>query len=423
MRKLVALLTLALLMLGLVVPAAAQEEEAPEGTGYIRIAQFSPAQPRVIVFLNSEVALSGLPFGRVSAWREVPAGTHSVALGSTSGNIENAFLGPIEIEVAAGSFTTYALVASDDPNTADVNEYKFRAIDETAQYTLAATPGAANVTIFHAIEGAPIIDIWALPTPAEAPAEGEAAPVPAIDGARIVTALAFPETFFTPQGPLNDGYFTQAIPAGTYDIQAVPNEFREPAIIDVQGFELEAGQNYLIAAIGTPDTPDLAVVSGPADEFVTAGIVDLAVGTGDLSTLVAALQAADPAILEALGGTGPFTVFAPTNDAFAALLEALNVSAEDLLGNTELLNTVLRYHVVGAAGGGAIHSSELVTRGQILTLSNEFISAEGTVLNGSVNVISADIPATNGIVHVIDGVLLPPSVVAALAAAEATEGE
>ncbi|WP_139293619.1 DUF4397 domain-containing protein, partial [Escherichia coli] len=85
MRKLVAVLTLALLMLGIVAPAVAQDE-APEGVAHIRVAQFSPAQPRIIVFLNSESILSGLPVNRVSSWREVPAGTHSVALGATSGD-------------------------------------------------------------------------------------------------------------------------------------------------------------------------------------------------------------------------------------------------------------------------------------------------------------------------------------------------
>jgi uncharacterized surface protein with fasciclin (FAS1) repeats len=414
MRKLVAVLTLALLMLGIVAPATAQDE-APEGVAHVRIAQFSPAQPRIIVFWDSEAILSGLPANRVSSWREVAAGTHSVSLGATSGNIDNAFYGPVEVSVEPGSFTTFALIASDDPNTADLNEYQFHAVDETATYASASVPGAGNVTFFHAVEGGAIVDIWSLPTPAEPPAEGAAAPVPAIDGTKIVTALGFPNTFFTALGPMNDGYTTVAIPAGSYDLQVVPNEFREPALVNETGFEVEAGQSYLVAVVGSADAPELAVVSGASDEFVTAGIVDLVTGNADLSTLVAALQAADPAILEALGGTGPFTVFAPTNDAFTALLEALGMTPADVLGNTELLNTVLRYHVVGAAGGGAIHSSELGTRGRLLTLANEFIDVSGTTLNGTVNVVTADIPATNGIVHIIDGVLVPPSVLAAMA--------
>jgi uncharacterized surface protein with fasciclin (FAS1) repeats len=178
---------------------------------------------------------------------------------------------------------------------------------------------------------------------------------------------------------------------------------------------VEAGQNYLVAIAGSADAPTLVVESGASDEFVGGTIVDLASSNADLSTLVAALQAADPSILEALAGAGPYTVFAPSNDAFASALEAMGMTAAGVLGNTELLNTILKYHVVGAAGGGAVHSSELGSRGRLLTLANEFIDVTGGVLNGTINVVNADVPASNGIVHVIDGVLVPPSVLAAMA--------
>jgi uncharacterized surface protein with fasciclin (FAS1) repeats len=411
MRKLVALLTLALLVLGIVAPVVAQDD----GVAHIRVAHLAAAPATVIVFLNGEVALSGLRAGRVSAWREVPAGTHTVQLGTTSGDPANAFFGPLEIEVAPGSFVTLSTLGSDDTNTADLNEYQVVSLDQTDLYAKAAPPGAATVSFFHAVEGAAVLDVWSMPTPAEPPAEGEEAPSAAQDGERIVNALGFPGSFFTAAGPMNDGRTDVVIPAGTYDLQFVPNGFREPVVIDAPGFEVAAGDNILVVARGSADAPDLAVVRGPANEFVTGNIVETAQSWSDLSTLVLGLQAADPAILEALAGPGPFTVFAPTDDAFAAAMEALGMSAEDVLGNQELLNTVLRYHIVSAAGGGAIHSSELGTRGQILTLANEFISAEGGVLNGSVNVVTADVPATNGIIHVIDGVLLPPSVVAAMA--------
>ena len=54
---------------------------------------------------------------------------------------------------------------------------------------------------------------------------------------------------------MNDGYFSVAIPAGSYDLQVVPNEFREPAVIDETGFEVEAGQSYLVAVVGSADAP------------------------------------------------------------------------------------------------------------------------------------------------------------------------
>jgi uncharacterized surface protein with fasciclin (FAS1) repeats len=87
------------------------------------------------------------------------------------------------------------------------------------------------------------------------------------------------------------------------------------------------------------------IVSLPViGEEAGATIVDIAVGNEDFSTLVAAVQAAG--LVDALNGEGPYTVFAPTNEAFAAALEALGISAEDLLADTETLTSILLYHVV-----------------------------------------------------------------------------
>jgi len=151
-------------------------------------------------------------------------------------------------------------------------------------------------------------------------------------------------------------------------------------------------------------------------------IVEIASGNPDFSTLVAAVQAADPAIAEALSGAGPLTVFAPTNAAFDALLASLDMTAEDLLANQELLTQVLLYHVVS----GSVMAADVVTMdGQSAPtlLEGESIAISvvdgGVVLNGSVNVVTTDIVASNGVVHVIDAVLIPQVVADALAMAEA----
>ena len=95
-------------------------------------------------------------------------------------------------------------------------------------------------------------------------------------------------------------------------------------------------------------TAATAVMTGSAlSQEAKSDIVDTAVDAGKFSTLVAAVKAAG--LAETLKGDGPFTVFAPTDAAFQAALEALGVSAEDLLGNTALLNDVLLYHVVPGA--------------------------------------------------------------------------
>ncbi|MBN2882430.1 MAG: fasciclin domain-containing protein [Clostridia bacterium] len=131
-------------------------------------------------------------------------------------------------------------------------------------------------------------------------------------------------------------------------------------------------------------------------------IVDIALADENFSTLVAALQQAD--LVSALQGEGPFTVFAPTNDAFAALLEALDISAEQLLLQPDLAE-VLLYHVVG----GKVMSTDLTDGLTAETLNGESVTFDlddGVKVNMS-TVIGADVEASNGVIHVIDTVLVP----------------
>ena len=143
-----------------------------------------------------------------------------------------------------------------------------------------------------------------------------------------------------------------------------------------------------------------------ADEPGT--IVDVAVANGSFTTLVAAVQAAG--LVETLSGEGPFTVLAPTDEAFTAALEALGLTAEELLANTELLTEVLTYHVLA----GEIPASQVVTLDgeSVATLNGAeiTITVEGdTVMINDAIVAAVDVAASNGLIHVIDSVLLPPS--------------
>jgi uncharacterized surface protein with fasciclin (FAS1) repeats len=146
-------------------------------------------------------------------------------------------------------------------------------------------------------------------------------------------------------------------------------------------------------------------------------IVDLAVATDDLSTLVTAVKAAG--LVETLQGDGPFTVFAPTNAAFEALPEGV---LEMLLKpeNKDKLTAVLTYHVVPAE----VMSGDLEDGMKAGTVegSNATISIKyGDVMVDNANVVMADIDASNGVVHVIDAVILPPSIKEALAANKSEE--
>ena len=139
----------------------------------------------------------------------------------------------------------------------------------------------------------------------------------------------------------------------------------------------------------------------------TKNIAEVAAGAGSFNTLLAAAEAAG--LAETLSMEGPFTVFAPTDDAFAAALEALGISAEDLLADTETLTSILLYHVVA----GEAYAADVVGLESVETLNGASISIMaddmGVTLNDSVSVIATDIMASNGVIHVIDGVLLPPA--------------
>lgn len=141
------------------------------------------------------------------------------------------------------------------------------------------------------------------------------------------------------------------------------------------------------------------------EEATGAGtVVDVASSTEGFSTLVAALGAAG--LVDTLNGEGPFTVFAPTDDAFAALPPGL-VDALLLPENKETLTKILTYHVVP----GAVMAAD-VTDGDVATVEGQTVAlstADGVTVNGA-KVIQADIVADNGVIHVIDAVILPPDV-------------
>lgn len=130
-------------------------------------------------------------------------------------------------------------------------------------------------------------------------------------------------------------------------------------------------------------------------------IVDTAVSAGSFTTLVAAVQAAG--LVETLKGEGPFTVFAPTDEAFAALPEG---TVEALLADPEALAAILTYHVVA----GKVMSTDLSDGMMAATVNGADITIGtmgGVSVNGA-NVVTADIDASNGVIHVIDAVILPP---------------
>jgi uncharacterized surface protein with fasciclin (FAS1) repeats/copper(I)-binding protein len=175
--------------------------------------------------------------------------------------------------------------------------------------------------------------------------------------------------------------------------------------------DLDNGRRGVVIELG-PDADNVPGEEGAGimgSIVYPADLVDVAVSTDGFNTLVAAVQAAG--LEDTLRG-GEFTVFAPTDVAFAAALDALGLTAEELLADTELLTSVLTYHVVeGTVTSDMLEDGMEVTtvNGATLTVN---VGEDGVTLtdaNGSTySVVTPDVMASNGVVHVIDGVLLPP---------------
>ena len=156
----------------------------------------------------------------------------------------------------------------------------------------------------------------------------------------------------------------------------------------------------VVSTVAAAD-PKFAELKAPSKD-----IVDTAVAAGSFKTLAAALGAAN--LVETLKGAGPFTVFAPTDEAFAKLPKG---TVEDLLKpeNKDKLVAILTYHVVS----GKVMSKTAVTLDKATALNKQEIALavvdKALTLNKSAKVVTADIECSNGVIHVIDTVILPPA--------------
>lgn len=142
------------------------------------------------------------------------------------------------------------------------------------------------------------------------------------------------------------------------------------------------------------------IVSAPVHAGGNKDIVDTAVGAGQFNTLAKALGAAG--LVDTLKGEGPFTVFAPTDEAFAKIPAA---DLQALLADKEKLTAVLTYHVVA----GKVTAADVVKLSSAKTVQGSSLAidaSDGVKVNSSM-VTKADIMASNGVIHVIDSVLLP----------------
>ena len=163
---------------------------------------------------------------------------------------------------------------------------------------------------------------------------------------------------------------------------------------------------WMVAALATVFTvPALASAQNAStkDKKPMKNIVQVAVEAGIFNTLVAAVKAAG--LVETLSGPGPFTVFAPTDAAFAKLPAG---TVEALLADKEKLTSILTYHVVsGKVMAADIVKANGATPNTVNGLPLDIVVRGGKVYVNGINVVTADVQASNGVIHIIDAVILP----------------
>jgi transforming growth factor-beta-induced protein len=210
---------------------------------------------------------------------------------------------------------------------------------------------------------------------------------------------------------LEDGQEVETLQGGiltvAIDGDAVTLTDENGNTVNVIDTDIDAG-NGVIHVIDGVVTPAAEDAEGGSGEEATGTIVDVAVGNEDFSTLVTAVQTAG--LAETLAGDGPYTVFAPTNDAFDAL-PAGTLATLIQPQSRDQLTAILTYHVVD----GKVMAADLedgqeieTLQGGILTVGIDGDAVTLTDENGNtVNVVAPDVAASNGVIHVIDGVVTP----------------
>jgi uncharacterized surface protein with fasciclin (FAS1) repeats len=374
-RLVVSLTLVAVLLLSAIGFASAQDMMAEPAR--VRVAHFAVDAPAVDVFVNGEAVLEGVPYPAISGYLKVDEGTYSIAVAPEGAGIDAAVIGPVDLEFMAGHDYTIAA-------TGQLADGSFGpvVIDETALFMSDEEMSddmmepMAKVIVLHGISDAPAVDVVLE------------------DGTVLIEGAAF------------NAFAPLAVPAGDYPLLVTATGDMDTVVFPEMAeapTTLEGDRLYLLAAIGTfpADYMLFAEVTG------TLNIAEVAAGAGSFNTLLAAVEAAG--LAETLSYEGPFTVFAPTDDAFAAALEALGLTAEELLADTETLTSILLYHVAA----GEYPAEAVVEMMGIPTLQGSEIAVSvddsGVSLNDSAQVIATDILASNGIIHVIDAVILPPA--------------
>ena len=332
----------------------------------IRVVHGSPDTPAVDVLVNDKVAIEDLTYTNQAGPASLPAGTYNVKV-NLANTATTAINADLKLE-PGGYYAAYALGFTKDITASVLRELPFK------------LGGLGLVRLLHGAPSAPKVDVY-LSRPGR-------------DIARLRPVLR--GISFKDASP----YF--AVRPGELQVRITPTGTKTVAIDVTLGIADGSLQTAVAADAKGGGTPLSAYVvdelAGEPLPPAPQSILEIAARNPQLSTLVSAVGSAG--LTDALSGKGPFTVFAPTNDAFAKL---------ETIPGGETLKKVLLYHVAT----GAFSARDLRHKRSLETLAGEKIKirfADGMlVLNDSVGIITKDVIASNGIVHVINAVLIPPS--------------
>jgi uncharacterized surface protein with fasciclin (FAS1) repeats len=350
---------------------AEAEASSDVQTAHVRVAHLSPDTPPVNIYIDGEPSdIQTIAYPTITGWVEVPVGTYSIAAVPIEEDLDAAVIGAIDLSFAPNAWNTIAAVGSFENGTLSA-----QLIAE--DYATELPAGQSRITLYHAVEGAPDVD------------------VKFADGTVLVQGLSY------------TGEFSLDVAADTYDIQ-VFEAGTDNLLLDLADTIIEVGSFYFVGLTGTQDSVQASVAAVGLNQVVTfingasGDVLETLRADGRFDTLVTAIETAG--LEDTLTGEGPVTIFAPVDDAFAA------VPAEDLdalLADPEALRATLLYDVVD----GSLTSQDVLAATSLQSANGDSFTvtanAEGLFLNDTSQVIIPDIPASNGVIHGINAVLLP----------------
>lgn len=241
-KKLMVTLVMATVFCLAGVTASAQQND-DTANAQLRLAHTSLDAGPVDIYLDDVAVLTEFEFGTVSDWLTLPAGTYSTAVVPTEGALEDAVLGPLDLELAGDTWSTVAVIGLVNDESLNV-----QVIEEDYDDV---TVGETRLTMFHVIPDSPPVTIVA-------------------DDNVLTAGLAFPGT----QGE-NDGVaVVDGVLAGSYDMQVYLTDTPDRILFDLPETELIQGRNYFIAAAGTLDSPELVLVSTTPSNVEPIPIMD-----------------------------------------------------------------------------------------------------------------------------------------------------